>query len=118
MRRTQGRNTYYTVCCLRDGTVTAAYPTRKPAKRIMKRDHISLDADNVCKEYVSSGRELLDLEDERRLRFFDIIATSLNSRRALRQIVLPRQAAIEAQLTTIHTELALMKKSSQSDSDD
>ncbi|MBK9117981.1 MAG: hypothetical protein IPM18_00010 [Phycisphaerales bacterium] len=89
MRRTQGQNTYYTVFCLRDGTVTSA-PDAKPAKRIMKRDHLRADHDNVIKEYVSSGKELLTIDVEQRVRFLDIIATSLNGRRALRQIVLPR----------------------------
>src|ERR1043166_9570036 len=106
MRRTQGRNTYYTAFCLKDGTVTSALPKRRPSKRIMKRDHLGLDADNVCKEYVSSGRQLLTIPLEERRRFIDIFAISLNSRRALRQIVLPRLAAIEAQLGAVSDQLA------------
>ena len=89
--------------------MTSALPMRKPAKRIMKHDHMKLDADNVCKEHVSSGKELLMLPVEKRVRFLDIIATSLNTRRALRQIVLPRLAAIEGQLASIHAAITAMK---------
>lgn len=71
----------------------------------MKRDHLRLDGDNVCKEYVSSGKELLTIPIEQRVRFLDIIASSLNCRRALRQIVLPRLERIEKELSGIRNAL-------------
>lgn len=117
MRRPRRRNTYYTVFSLRDGTVTSALPMRKPAKRIMKRDHLRADPDNVIKEYASSGQELLAVELEQRVRFLDIIATSLNCRRALRQIVLPRLAAIEETLVAIRADISSLMDTSSKNCD-
>ena len=105
MRRKPRRPTYYTVSCLRDGTVVAAFPVRKPAPKILKRDKLRIDADNVCREYVRSGSEIGNAMYEGRIRFQDIISNMLNTRRAIREIVLPRLGDMETNLAALQSQL-------------
>ena len=101
------RPTYYTAHCLRDGTVIAAYPARKPSSRVLKRDGRRIDADNICQEFDTSGMELSDVRNEGRTRFQDIIANALNMRRAIRELVLPRLIALESEVAALRVELHL-----------
>jgi hypothetical protein len=96
---------HYTVFSLRDGTITSACPMRKPARRILKRDGLRVDADGVTIEYCSAGRELSDGRYEGRFRFQNIIATSLNTRRAIREMVLPPIAEMRAEISALRAEV-------------
>jgi hypothetical protein len=96
---------YFHVSSLRDGTVLAAYPVRKPSARVLKRDGRRIDADNVCQEFSGAGRELSDVNNDTRTRFQDIIANSLNLRRAVRSLLLPRLQALESELAALHVQL-------------
>lgn len=104
-RRIRRRPTYYHVSCLRDGTVLAAYPTRKPTPHMLKRDGQRIDEDNVCSEFDRSGSELRDVNNDTRTRFQDIVANALNVRRAIRQLVLPRLDEIESQLAALRAQI-------------
>ena len=108
MRRWLRRRTmHYTASSLHDGTVLAAYPMRKPAPRIIKRDGLRIDADGVTIEYGGAGEELT--HHEGRFRFQDIIANSLNSRRAIRDLVLPPMAELHREITALRAEVAELK---------
>jgi hypothetical protein len=97
---------YFQVTSLRDGTVLAAHVVRKPTPHVIKRDGLRIDADNVCKEHVSSGTHLLsDTSYDGRTRFQDILSNSLNVRRALRDLLLPRLTAVELELAAIRDQL-------------
>ena len=72
MRRPRRRPIYYSTIALRDGTVLSAYPQRKPAQRIMKRDGIRIDADNVFREIDISGDFMSDANNQGRTRFLQI----------------------------------------------
>ena len=111
MRPTRRRPLHYHAIVLHDGTVIAAYPTRKPSLRWV-RDRGARVEDGVVSVGSSAGWELSS-DDERRFRFQNIIAANLNGRRALRELVLPvlaelreEVAALRAEVITLRTALA------------
>jgi hypothetical protein len=106
MRRKPRRPMYFVADCLRDGTVMAAHVDRKPSPHVMKRDNLRIDPDGVFKEFVSSGRHLLsDVKYEDRTRFQDILANSLNARRAIRALVLPQLESLVSQVAAMQEQL-------------
>jgi hypothetical protein len=105
MRRQKRRPIHYTTRSLHDGTVLAAYPVRKPPPRTIKRDKIRIDEDGVCREYAGAGKELCDVYNESRMRFQDIIATRLNTRRAIREMVLPSLVKLRCDVNEIRGQL-------------
>ncbi|MCX5676481.1 MAG: hypothetical protein NTX87_15885 [Planctomycetota bacterium] len=105
MRRQRRKPLHYRSEALYDGTVIAAFPIRKPLPKVIKRDNLRIDDDGVCREWLRAGQELSDPNNETRLRFQNIIATSLNTRRALREIVLPRLTALQAEIAAVRTHL-------------
>lgn len=105
MRRQRRRPMHYTGHSLHDGTVLAMYPVRKPTPHIIKRDKLKIDEDGVCQEFAGAGRELSDVHNETRMRFQDIIAMRLNTRRAIRELVLPHLLKLEQDLNDLHNRL-------------
>jgi hypothetical protein len=105
MRRPRRRPMHYSASTLFDGTVLAARPIRKPTPKIIKRDNLKIDEEGVCVEWPRSGKELSDIHNDTRTRFQDIIATSLNTRRALRELVLPELAALRAEVAAVRSQL-------------
>jgi hypothetical protein len=89
MRKQKRRPMYYSAMSLFDGTVTSAYPVRKPIPKTIKAERLTIDEDGVCREWADTGKELSDVNNESRMRFQDIIATRINTRRAIREIVCP-----------------------------
>jgi len=96
---------HYTATSLHDGSVLAAYPVRKPPPKTIKRDNLRIDEDGVCWEYAQAGKNLSDVSNEGRMRFQNIIATRLNTRRAIREMILPRLVKLEADVVEIHRQL-------------
>jgi hypothetical protein len=99
----------YEATSLYDGTVIAAAPIRKPAPRIMKRDGLRVDADGVIVESMRAGKELSDWTYENRFRFQDLITASLNTKRALRQLVLPVLEELRSEIAALRAEVAELK---------
>jgi hypothetical protein len=95
----------YYASSLLDGTVIAAFPIRKPPRRIMKRDHLRVDAVGICNESLQPGKELANANYEERFRFQNILAISLNTRRAIREIVLPELAALHEEIAAVRSQL-------------
>jgi len=110
MRRQQRKPLHYHSEALYDGTVIAAFPIRKPLPKVIKRDNLRIDDDGVCREWLRAGQELSDPNNETRFRFQNIIATNLNTRRALREIVSPRVAELRAEIATVRTQLGHIEK--------
>jgi len=101
---------HYLASTLHDGTVLAAYPVRKPTPHVIKRDHLKIDEDGVAFVYSGAGRELSDVENQTRMRFQNIIATNLNTRRALRELVLPPFEEMRCEIATLRAELEDVKR--------
>ena len=92
---------FYHAISLHDGTVIAAYPMRKPAPRIIKRDHILFDSDGALRGNSRAGHDLSDTRVENRFRFQDIVANNLNTRRAIRELVLASIAELSAEVSRL-----------------
>ena len=110
MRRQRRRPIHYHAISLFDGTVIATFPMRKPTPKTIKRDHLKIDEDGICKESFRAGKELSSTLTENRFRFQDIIANRLNARRALRELVLPELAAIREELATVRSQLQCIER--------
>ncbi len=107
------RKMHYHASSLHDRTVLAALPIRKPSQRIMKQYHARVDADGVVEESSRNGMELSDPRNETRTRFQDIIATNLNTRRAIRDLVLPALAALADDVEALRRDLLAATESSR-----
>lgn len=108
-RKHRRRPVYYAVTSMNDGAVLSAYPVRKPASRIMKRDGDRLDEDNVCRDFTGSYAGAFTSDESGRFRFFDILANRLNMRRAIREVVLPTLEAVEAEVMALRNEISELK---------
>lgn len=93
---------------LRDGTNTSAPPIRKPSARSFEGSQRP-DPDGIVVEYASNGREFTDVDNEERTRSLDIIATNLNTRRALRELVQPSLAETAVALRSMQEQLSRME---------
>jgi len=105
MRKQRRRKMHYKASSLFDGTVLWAFPVRKPTPKIIKRDNLKIDEEGVCVEWLRSGKELSDVNNDIRTRFQDIIATSINTCRALREVVLPELAALRDEVAAYDPSL-------------
>ena len=111
MRRQRKRPMHYDVMCLHDGTVIAGHPDRKPTPKIIKRDKIIIDDDGAYNRWTYSGKELSDVLNENRFRFQNIISNRLNTRRAIREIVMPELAQLKEDIKGIRNQLNEIQES-------
>jgi hypothetical protein len=102
---------HYSAHCLHDGTVIAAYPVRKPTPKTIKQEKLRIDEDGVCREWAGSGKELSDVKNENRTRFQDIIATRLNTRRAIREMVCPYLFKLQKDMDHVRNQLDHIQRS-------
>ena len=105
MRRQERRTMHYSAICLHDGTVIAAHAVHKPIPKIIKRDKLRIDEDGVCHEWAVVGKELSDVTNETMFRFQDIIATRLNTRRAIREMVYPYLNKLQKDMDDVRNKL-------------
>ena len=105
MARARRRSLHYLAFTLYDGTVLGAFPIRKPSRQEFKRDKLRVDPDGVTIEHAGSGSELRDVRNEERTRFQDLIAANLNTRRAIRAMVLPELADIQLEVRAMRAQL-------------
>jgi hypothetical protein len=111
MRRPRRRPIHYMVSALHDGTVTSALPIRKPSKQQFKQERHRVDPDGVTIESASSGRQYANVDDPGRVRFIDLMASNLNTRRAIRELVLPRIEEVLAEVRRLHARIDAMEAS-------
>ena len=106
MRRQKRRPMHYCDISLFDGTILATYPIRKPTPKKIKQRNIKIDEDGVCdKGYYDSGKSLSDCNNEKRFRFQNIMANRLNTRRAIREIIMPELSKTQKDIDAIHSQL-------------
>ena len=101
---------HYYAHCLHDGTVIAGYPIRKPVPKVIKRDRLKIDEDGVCREWAGAGKELSDVQNESRMRFQNIIAIRLNTRRAIRELVSPQLLKLQEDVNCMRDQLDEISK--------
>ncbi|GMV26801.1 MAG: hypothetical protein AMXMBFR58_28320 [Phycisphaerae bacterium] len=70
----------------------------------MRESHHPPDEEGVTRSFQSDPRSLSS-NDERRFRFQDIVSVNLNTRRALREIVMPEIAAQREEIAALREAL-------------
>jgi len=93
-----------------DGSVIACGPDRKPSPRKIKEDNLHIDEDGVFQEYFYSPTYWHSWEPEKRSEVVAILANRLNTRRSLRELVLPELAELKAVLCDIQKRLTNIEK--------
>lgn len=117
-RKPRHRPVHYTTFAFPDGAVTSCTPGRKPLPKRIKQDGLHIDADFVCKEYLSVPGEFCGWSDEQRVRFSDLMANRMNTRRAIRDIVMPVLADIQLSLEKLNNRLNDIERSLNKSSSD
>lgn len=109
-RKKKKRDVHYVALAYRDGAVIACYPERKPSDKKMKEDGLRIDPDLVFRERHYRCDEFRAGELEQRVRTCDLLSNRINTRRALREIVLPRLDELETKLDAMQEQLDRMEK--------
>lgn len=106
MPKPRRRPMYYSASSLHDGTLIAACPMRRPAPRLLKERGKTIDADGVMEESSRNGKELSDSRNEGRFRFQEVITNRLNTRRAIRELLLKPLADLQSEVAVLQAEVA------------
>jgi len=77
---------------------------------MIKRDKLKIDEDGVFREWPFLEKDLSDLRNESRIQLQSIIATRLNTRRAIREIVSPQLLKLQEDIENIHNQLNEIKE--------
>lgn len=101
----KARPVYYTAFGLKDGTVYAAMPVRKPRKT-KHGPNPRIDPEGVCRFHVGEDEVPAEMPEWRRVTFFTTVGTALNVRRILREQVAGRLDALEKSVAETHERLA------------
>jgi hypothetical protein len=99
---------HYVSLSFHGGASYSATPDRKPNKRdCLAQD----DADSVNLEYFSGKEQYEKFLDDTRRHVSGILATRINTRRAIRDLVLPELEAIKNSLAELHAKLDRLQSS-------
>ena len=109
-RKRQRKEQHYLTIGYRDGAVTACLPKRKPSAKSLEFMGDVVDDDFVYREYHQSADEIFELPAEVSVRLVDVLANRINTRRAVRELVLPELKAIRESLETIHQRLDRLER--------
>ena len=103
------RTIHYIAAALHDGAIFATYPERKPSPKSIRQRGYRIDADGVLNQKSQAGQEL-KYGDERKFRGQDILANRLNTRRAIRELVLPVLEELRREIATLRAEIGQLSK--------
>jgi hypothetical protein len=101
------RPAYYTVWALRDGTVVAAGETGRKPLPSQRRRWGKIDEDGVWQEFNQVATHMAELQERHWIAMQVSITSRLNSRRAIRELVLPRLGGLEERLDAIARTLGI-----------
>ncbi len=107
---TKKKPVYYHVFVAEDGTILDVRQTYKPRKSSM-RPRIKIDEDGVHTEWTQSLDDWNSFSDWAKGSYTTTMATRLNLRRTLRELVLPRLDGVERQLASIQEKLDRIENS-------
>ena len=99
---------YFCAHALHDGTVVAAYPIRKPSPQELRDRRIPIDPEGVAREFAHVWKDI-SVDNQTRTRFQSVIATDLNTRRALRELVLPALDEALEKIQALQSQLDRME---------
>lgn len=89
-----------------DGSVIACGPETKPSERKIKEEGIYICPDGVMREhYYSPSTWPVGTSDKERRNISLTLANRINTRRAIRELVLPELEAIQKSLEILHQKV-------------
>ncbi len=104
-KKPRRRDVYFNALVFPDGSAFSCGPERKPSAKQMKEDGLFVDEDFVFKEIKYGSTEWHAWPDQHRRELGQIMAIRLNSRRAIRELVLPELMIIQESLSAIAARL-------------
>ncbi|MEL7499016.1 MAG: hypothetical protein AAFN77_15520 [Planctomycetota bacterium] len=104
-KKPRRRKVYSIAHGFHDGAVFACGPERKPSEKRIKEEGIYVCPDGVFKEDLRSPTEWQSWDVEQRVKTVTILANRLNTRRAIRELVLPELEEIQNSLVEINERL-------------
>ena len=102
-RRSRHRMVYSWTYGFHDGAVIGVCPDRKPTEKKIKEDGLHLDEDGVFRETLYDPTYWQSWEPEKRYKAVELLANRLNTRRAIRELVLP-------ELKSLHESIDLLRE--------
>lgn len=104
-RKKRRSQVHYLTFGYRDGATTNCLAKRKPRDKELKDMGDHVDADFVYREYHHGFNEIYEWGEAQRSRASDTLANRINTRRAIRELVLPELEAIQKSLASLHDRL-------------
>jgi hypothetical protein len=104
-RKRQRKPVHYTAIAYQDGAVIAAFPMVKPTAKHLKERKQVVDADGVCIESKYAWQGFGTFPDAERRHLATLHANRLNTRRALREIVLQELTSIQAAVARLSEQI-------------
>ena len=93
-----------------DGAVIGVFPDRKPTEKRMKDDGLRIDEDGVFRESFYDPTYWHTWEPEKRTKLGEVLANRLNTRRALRELVLPELKAMQESIDSLQAQMDRIEK--------
>ena len=116
-KKPRRRDVYSIAFVLPDGSAFACGPQRKPSDKRIKEDGAHVDDDFVFREYKYGPNDWHSWPENKRRELTQIMAIRLNTRRAIRELVLPKLEAIQASLADIQSRLGRLEPASDGGQD-
>jgi hypothetical protein len=104
-KKPRRRDVYSVAFVFPDGSAFGCAPQRKPSDKRLKEDNAYIDEDLVFREYKYRPDDWVTWPDDHRRELSQIMAILLNTRRAIRELVLPELEGIKATLADIQKRL-------------
>lgn len=104
-KKPRRRDVYFIAFSFPNGAAFACGPERKPSTKRIKEDSLYIDDDFVFRETKYGSTEWHSWSPEHRRELSQIMAIRLNSRRALRELVLPELKIIQVSLNALDSKL-------------
>jgi hypothetical protein len=93
-----------------DGAVVGVFPDRKPTEKKLKDDGLKIDEDGVFRESFYDPTYWHKWEPEKRTKLGEVLANRMNTRRALRELVLPELNAMQESIDSLREQLDRVEK--------
>ncbi|MBL8814237.1 MAG: hypothetical protein JNM43_28975 [Planctomycetaceae bacterium] len=116
-RKPRHRPVHYTMVAFPGGAVATCTPRRKPSPKQIKANGLQIDVDYVCNEYLLAPDEFDEMSQRARGKISDILANRMNTRRAIRDLVLPVLSEIQSSIQQINNRLNEIERSLKSSAD-
>ncbi len=109
-RKPRRRDVYSKAFVFPNGAAFSCAPDRRPSARQIKYDGIFVDEDFVFQEFKYKSSDWYGWPDQERRELCQIMAIRLNTRRAIRELVLPELKAIQSAMESLISRLSSIEQ--------